>query len=300
MSKESSVVYNIDNQSLSIPEIHQRIKESYLGFTLSYEQVRWNRNRPWQDPIPENNIDNNVSQYEWQSPLLIGRDANNLGHCYLTFQQSISFLERQKNSNSPIKLTPEEEEMIYIISEFHDIGEALTGDKNWELKTKEDEKKELIALKRAIPVIIGNELQAKELANQIGFYLFSQEGLKTKVGYIFNIIERLGYFETAMRAWQKAPEFSQTNPILSIKLQLLTNNVLLNNLTGLIQDSNNYPGVKITLLNNKHWINQAFAMKQSVMDQYDQPHRIPEYKEKFAAAKAAWYQWTRNPDNAKI
>jgi hypothetical protein len=36
------------------------------------------------------------------------------------------------------------------------------------------------------------------------------------------------------------------------------------------------------------------------MDQYDQPQRIPEYKEKFAAAKLAWYQWTRNPDNARI
>ena len=115
------------------------------------------------------------------------------------------------------------------------------------------------------------------------------------------MIEKLGYFETAIRTWQKAFESIKKNPALPTAYQLITNNVLLNQITTLTQNSNLFPRLKIVLLNQKHWINQAFAMKQSIIDQYNRDDKkISEYKVKFAAAKLDWYQWTRNPDNAKI
>jgi hypothetical protein len=288
--KESSIILDIDNQHLSIPEIHQRFKKLPEGQILEHGQVRWNTFRP-----PE------ISEKEWKSPLFVGTDANNLEHGYLTFQQSIEFLEAQRNSNSPIQLTSEDEKIIYIMADLHDTGEVKNGDKNWELKTKQDEKREATALKTIIPRIIGNGTQAINLTNQIAFYLFSEEGLNTKIGRTFNMIEKLGYFETAIRTWQKAFESIKKNPALPTAYQLITNNVLLNQITTLTQNSNLFPRLKIVLLNQKHWINQAFAMKQSIIDQYNRDDKkISEYKVKFAAAKLDWYQWTRNPDNAKI
>jgi hypothetical protein len=288
--KESSINISIGSHRLSIPELHQRFRASPEGQILEHKQVRWDR---YILDIPKD---------KWKSPRFIGHDANNLEHCYLTFQQTIKFLEAQKKSNSPIQFTPEEEELIYAIAEFHDVGEAKFGDKNWELKTRKDEKKERRALKKAIPKIIGVEKrESKKLAKKVAFYLFSKKGLETKIGKFFNMIEKAGYFETAIRTWQKAPEFNQENPQVSTNFQLITNNVLLNNIPELTENSNNYPRIKILLLNNKYWLNQAFAMQQSVMNQYDRPpEEIPKYKTRFAAAKNTWYQWTRNPDNARI
>jgi hypothetical protein len=304
MQKESVTDFSIDDQQLSILDIEQLLRDSYIGFRLKYQQVRWDRYRTWLDPIEDNDISNNITQYDWQSPLLIGRDANNLEHCFLMGEETDLFIKAQENSNSPIQLNLKEKKLVRIGSRYHDIGEGVTtkGDISYEFKTAQDEKEELTALEKAIcsKEILGDGPEAKKIAKDIRFML-SPEGIKTtKVGKFFNMVEKVGYFNTAIRTWQKAPESIKRNRLLPTHFQIITNNVLLNSLPELIKNSNLYPRIKIVLLNNKYWINQAFAMKESVMNQYDQPHRIPEYKEKFAAAKSAWYEWTRNPDNAKI
>jgi hypothetical protein len=254
MLKEASHIYHIDDKQLSISDIQQSLRDSYIGFRLKYQQVRWGRYRTWLDPIEGNDISDNITQYEWQSPLLIGRDANNLEHCFLMSEETDLFIRAQKNSNSPVQLNPEEEKLLRITAPNHDIGEGVTkkGDISYEFKTAEDEKEELSALEKAIcDEILGNGPQARKITQEISFIL-SPEGIKTtKVGKMFNTIEKIGYFNTAIRTWQKANESIKRNRLLPTYFQIITNNVFLNSLISLTESSNIYPRVKIILLNNQ-------------------------------------------------
>ena len=142
---------------------------------------------------------------------------------------------------------------MVFIAETHDWPEGITekGDIPSPDKTDEDEQKELEVIEGAITHIIGNGPQAQKLALDVKFYL-SPEGKKTKIGQAFNIIEKIGYFQTAIRSWQKSFQFGQTNPGLYTQCQLLTCDVLINNFSDLLEYSDKYPRVKITLHNQKH------------------------------------------------
>ena len=284
MSKEIPQTIQLDNQQISIPEIHCRFKQEHpAGFRLKYQQVRWSRFQP-----------QNTSQYEWQSPRVLSLDANNLEHCYLTFLDTIRFIETQNQSDSPIKFNHQETTLLLFMAETHDWGEGVTkkGDVNYEAKTRQDEIEELNVLGTVITDILGCGSETKELTHQVKFYLDS-DNVDFKLSQAFNAIEHIGYFQTAMRAWQKIPEYSTKNPVLAKNLSLLANNVLINDIDLLIKYAQIYPRVKIVLQNQKHWVDQAFAMKKSVMDHYDKAEKIPEYKEKFAKAKSSWNRWAK-------
>lgn len=289
MPHEKLPTLNIDNQHFTFAQIHQLAKDTPFGFRLSYQQVRWDRFQP-----------DNISNYYWQSPSLIGLDANNFEHGLLTRQNTQTFIEYQNQSNSQIKFDSDEHKILLTLGETHDFGEGITkkGDVNFENKTDQDNKEELKVIEKAITDIIGTGPEAKRLASSVRFYL-SSEGINTKIGHAFNTIEMIGYLQTAIRTWQKSISFTKESQI-SASLQLITNNVFINCLSDLTEASFLYPRVKVVLQNQKHWINQAVTMPQSIMDQYDQKDKIPEYKRKFAKAKSAWNQWIRNPNNVKI
>ncbi len=284
MSKENLSPASLELQPISIPEIHHQFKQEHpAGFRLKYQQVRWGRFRP-----------SHISMYDWQSPRILGLDANNLEHCYLTYQNTLQFIKSQNESDSPLKFNSQEQSVLTLMAETHDWGEGVTkkGDINRELKTLQDEQEELAALKPTIASIIGSHPQAEWLTDQIIFHL-SPEGKHTKIGQAFDIIEKIGYVQTALRSWQKSLEFSQVDPKLSIHLQMIPNIVLTNNLESLTQSAQTYPYVKNFLKNQKYLINQAFGMKTTVLDHYDLPEKIATCKLKFSQSKSNWHHWSK-------
>jgi len=286
MSKENFLPLQLDHpQSLPILEIHRSFKEEPAGFRLKYQQVRWSRHKP-----------SHITMYDWQSPRLLGRDANNLEHCYLTYQNALNFIDTQNKSDASIKFTPEEQSLLLLMAETHDWGEGVTkkGDINAEFKTSQDEQDELSVLKPTIVSVLGNTPEINQLAEKIIFYL-SSEAKKTKIGQAFHAIEELGYLQTSLRCWQKAPQFSQTDPILSIKLQIIANSVAMGgHIDSLAQVSQDYPYVKTFLKNNKYLINQVFDMDKDIFNHYDLPERIETYKTKFYQAKSNWRRWSKS------
>jgi hypothetical protein len=284
--KESSIILNIDGQHLSIPEIHQRFQQCPAGERLGKKQVRWSCFQP-----------KDISQKMWRSPILIGLDANNLEHAQVTVRETIAFIEAQNNSDSPIKFNVEEQHIMVFLAETHDWPEGITkkGDIPGPDKTDEDEQKELEVIEGAITHIIGNGPQAQKLALDVRFYL-SPEGKKTKIGEAFNVIEKIGYFQTAIRSWQKSFPFGQSNSELYTQCQLLTCDVLINNFPNLLENSDKYPRVKTVLHNQKHWIDQAFAIKQSTINKHHKQDKIDELKAKFIKSKNDWQKWCKiNP-----
>lgn len=287
MSKESPLTLNIDNQKISIPEIHQLFRQCPAGERLEKKQVRWSRFQP-----------GNINQETWRSPTLIGLDANNLEHAQVTVRDTISFIESQNNSDSPIKFNIEEQQLLVLIAETHDWPEGITekGDIPAPDKTDEDEQKELEVIEGAITHIIGNGPQAQKLALDIRFYL-SPKGKETKIGQAFNIIEKIGYFQTAIRSWQKSFQFGQSDPELYTQFQLLTCDVFISNFSTLLENSDTYPRVKTVLKNQKHWIDQAFAIEQSIIDRHHKQDKIDELKTRFRQSKKDWQKWSRSSTN---
>lgn len=265
--------FNIESEEseVNFGKILQIFADSKYGRKLKGE-LRYDRYRP--QALPKE---------EWQK--LLGADVNNLKHLDVTYGLARQFLIYLQNSDKE-KLTDEEQETILLAAIIHDWGEAIIGDITYEKKTRSDEENEY----RQIACII-NDIFIKDhpqLAKRLNDALRQAViGEGSKLGKIFGAIERVGFYRTAIKAWQESRNDSRDADLKS-RLQWLTQNVFSNVTTDMVADAKAYPSVNTFLEKNREMINQAFNNMPSEIYEFYPPEEKKLRVKEFQRAKQAW------------
>ena len=135
-----------------------------------------------------------VSIDEWRG--MLGPDVNNLEHMQYTTELAAYYVSK----SHPETLQPHEMEDLLIAAAIHDQGEFFTGDITASLKTDEDEVEELAKAvehaKQMMPDL--DNLTHARIQRIRTDIVFNRE---TPLGARFASIERMGYLQTALKAY---------------------------------------------------------------------------------------------------
>jgi hypothetical protein len=198
----------------------QAFEESEYGEILK-KQIRFAPFKP-----------DHISNDEWERTL--GADVNNLKHMKLMKGLCRSFSKTEG-------LSKEDTELLVLVASVHDWAEAIVGDIPAPLKTEQDketEKKHLNELLEEFKV---------ENRDRILKILFDiNDPLHEK----FSLFEKVGYFRTAVIAWEKS-QTTQDNK-LCLRLTELAKKVLIKQILCFINRQNFSPIIKNILISKKN------------------------------------------------
>lgn len=270
MAKEK-IPTGIESNSgqIEFSKINQDFSATQHGHQLA-GGVRYDRYKP-----------SNMKNIEWER--LLGVDVNNLKHLQLTYGLTRQFIKYSEEA----KLTLQEQEDLLLAAIVHDWAEAIVGDKSYDLKTASQEDTEFQELKKMLGDIYGqNDSGLLARINHVTDTIIKDRN--TKLGKIFNTVERVGYLRTGLFAWQKSKE---NGGDLKTGLEWLTNNVFLNQISTLIEYSKIYPAVTMYLKEKKDFINDAFNnLPDDVFKKYT-PEEVDKQKSKFELGKKDWQEY---------
>src|SRR3989339_1894173 len=142
-----------------------------------------------------------MSNEEWRN--LLGDDVNNLYHALVVYNITKEFISENNHLYNQ-QLSYDEKMTLLLAAIIHDWGEAVVGDISHGLKTETDENNEIKALHKIAKEITKSyrggilTAQAIESINAVVF------DTSTKLGNIFKAIEHIGFFKTAMNAWEQS------------------------------------------------------------------------------------------------
>ena len=223
-------------------DIHRAFAETEYGQTLA-AKVRYERYKPA-----------DVSNERWAE--LLGADVNNLTHMPLTYGLTRSMVHALRESQ-PGFLTTNEEQLLLTAALIHDWGEALVGDITYSDKTADDEIEE----SRQLDSIL-NEFSAHEaaevqdlIAQAKAEVIFSPE---SRLGHVFNTVERVGYMRTALRAAKHV--LAGTAPDCEDGFRWIVADVMGNHPVELIKRVDTYLPVRTYLMNVRVDIARAFTV----------------------------------------
>lgn len=255
-------------------QMRTNISRSSYGQILNNSE-RWSRFKP-----------DDLVFGEWQK--ILGYDINNLKHMRLTDFIAIGLVNLQNQIYPENSFTSEEKRILRITANIHDLPESLTGDKNFELKTNDDEDLEL---KNMNFIINDIQLEIDESATKQIINILKDKN--SKLGKAFNVIERIGYFRTGIKAWKKTK--NQNEPTTN-GLHWLSQNVLLNQIPSLIDYSKDFALAEYALHFYKSDITQIFnGTPQTSFDNYDLSEREIKLNQ-FREASKVWTEWiSQNP-----
>jgi hypothetical protein len=132
---------------------------------------------------------------------LLGPDVIGLTHPDFTAEITMDFIVFGHDHGN--QLTADEEQLLLVATYVHDWGELKfgnqgVGDVTFEQKTAKDEKVEQKVFQKVLQSITNPDAR-----NLIGTaYREVVEDKNSKLGIIFNVIERIGYVKTAIRTYQ--------------------------------------------------------------------------------------------------
>ena len=256
-------------------EIYNLFANSKYGRKLN-KKIRYQRYKPIE-------LNNN----EWEK--LLGFDVNNLKHHLVVYNQTKNFINEDKNQNAyPIN----HQTLLLLTSINHDWGESIVGDVMFDLKDEEHEIKEEKAIKKIFNELIFsfNDKELNELFNlTINITKNRQTEKNDDLSHRFNMIERLGFLETGINAWNLSTDKNFKNQKnIQEKLQWLTNNVMLNQISELVSNREKYLPIRKTLANNQEIIDNIFKyLPENIFDLYHN-HEIDKNKQKYTKAKEDW------------
>ncbi len=231
------------------------------------QRIRWSMFKPTE-----------YSDSEWEK--VLGPDANNLDHLIIAYRMTKSFLSQED------RFTKKEQELLLFTSIVHDWAEPVVGDIMRYVKTKEDDKREIKLLRNVLFEVLGITID-KELVQQVCKILRNKE---SKLGRAFNAIETLGYFETAFQAWDQS---HKVNGDLKMRLRWLTSNVLLIDVSKLIQLSHRYRSVKLFIEKHREAFNLAFSAMPKSVFKFHRHNKIDYYQKLFEKQRKLWNRYTR-------
>ncbi len=275
-----------DGNRVTFRDIHRTFSNTELGQALA-KKTRYDRYKPEEDKPEE------VKNKEWMR--LLGADVNNLEHMHLTHNLTRLFIHYNENPlaswTKPIpadaQFNQRESEDLLLTAIVHDWGEAVTGDKMFDLKKDSDEVEELEIMHEISQDLYGGG-ENTELLGRIRTVLTDVlPNRSSKLGKAFNAIERIGYLRTGLRAWDLSHTQNEEKQELTTGLQWLTNNVLLNQIPALVEYAQLYPAVHAYLTQNSDRISSAFNdLPDSVFDKYKD--EINEKRSSFEQAQKSW------------
>lgn len=251
--------------------IWKNVRESDEGKILKKSE-RWERYKPA--------YMTEIGEFED----LLGYDVNNLEHMRLTDCIAIALVDAQ-NEKIPGSFSREEKSILRKAALTHDLAEAITGDVNYNLKTDDDEKKELQLMRHILSQPIFEENVTPEEVEQIISILKDKS---TKLGEAFATIESIGYFRTAMVAWKKSKLPENQMSEVPKNLIWITNNVLLNQIPKLVEKSKKFVLVEKSLEFYDDRISEVFEnMPIEIFDKYN-PEEKEKNRQKFDTARNVW------------
>ncbi|MFZ1019551.1 MAG: hypothetical protein WAN61_00970 [Minisyncoccia bacterium] len=255
MENQIPTKIELDSEEVNFGKIHRDFSETPYGKKLS-DQIRWARFKP-----------ENTTNEKWNK--LFGADVNNLEHLKLTYGLTRQFI---KYLNEKKQLTKEEQENLLLAATVHDWAEAITGDLSYYLRTEENEREELIYLEKIIREICG---QDEKLFFRMKFVIDEIVHNKdSKLGKMFNAIEKVGYVRTSIRAYN---ESKKVNGELKIALIRMALEATPDQVRMLLDYAKIYPPVAIYLKENKEIINDIFKDAENL--DINTRKNIPKFEE---------------------
>lgn len=233
------------------------------------ENIRYNRFR--------------ITETPKQFAFLLGSDVKFASHPGVTQNTAKKFIESQNKNVNFEKINGEEVDIILTASLVHDLGELKIdglghGDISFEDHNQDHEKVE----KTIFESIVGRVADLSDRAYITSAYKEVVLDKNSKLGRMFNAIERIGYLNTALRAFTgiKGERISNWHGLVG--------NVLSNQIIQLIEFQNDYRYVREILENNQQLITDAFneVTKNEVLN--DRDGKSSYDLNKFNQAKEVW------------
>lgn len=252
-------------------DIHHSFASSELGERLG-AQVRYEKYKPEE-----------VSNERWVE--LLGADVNNLTHLPLTYGLTRVFVSKLRIQH-PGMLSEHEEQVLQTAGLVHDWAEVIVGDISYGDKTQEDEAKEHQHLFELASRFNEGAL-GKLIDEAVREVVFAPE---SKLGHIFNTVERAGYVRTGIRASQYV--IAQTAPDCDAGLRWIVADVLGNQPVPLIDRVQIYKPLDSYLKKQTPAISKAFELVGvEVFENYPMNERNTKL-ENFNQSYATWLSWS--------
>jgi hypothetical protein len=235
----------------------------YLSSTLRYERYMVNE-------TPEQWID------------LLGPDVCLLTHANTTEEITKKFIIY--NAKNGLQITSDEKEKMLIAPLIHDWGEIIIdgegiGDITFEKKNAQHETVEISIFKKVI-----SSVKEKLVADQLlSIYLDVVMKENQKLGMMFNAIERLGYMQTAIIA------YNGKNGGYIKNWKGLVGNVLSYQIITLLEYSKDYPYVSYFLTKNKNKITNMLEATLNIDVPFDKLGSPTFDKKKLKDTYQSWY-----------
>ena len=258
---------NLKKEFSDLIELHNFFTETKYGQTLA-KNIRYGRYKP-----------EHWTNEKWEE--ILGIDVNNLRHLLNILMFTKKFVETTE------RMFSEKTKFILMLSAVtHDWGEAVVGDIITDLKTGEQEKKELIAFREVASETLSLYKKKEYYAaiNSIEEVVFNDSFLHS----VFkNVVEELAAFNTAIRAWREAKNY----PAEASCLQWITVNVFVY-IHKPLKWTGYFELVPKFFAANRDLITEIFtAMPASVFEHYNYDLKEKAQKiEMFEKAKTLWFQ----------
>lgn len=241
---------------LSAISAHKLFSASEYGQSLA-GKPRWDMQRPA-----------HISEAQWRQAL--GHDADNLDHMHLTLSLTDSFLKRDDGS---LGINDAERNILRISAVCHDWGESydpntgVGGDISYELKTHDDSLEELTMFQTVFAEIFGDvDIKTKLL---IEATIFKKD---SKLGMVFDAIERIGYLRTAIIAYESSKRTEDS--VLQGNLEWLAAGTLSNQILSLMEYAADYTPVREYLEAVGPSINEMFErISSNTFAEHGQPQK---------------------------
>ena len=258
-------------QQPSLLAIHTSFAGTEFGKTLA-ERIRYEKYRP-----------EGVTNDRWRE--LLGADVNNLSHLTLTYGLTRSFVRRLGTSQAEL-LSPHEETVLQTAALIHDWAEAIVGDVSFGDKTTDDDAVERASFEANLAKFYSGN--ATELIDEARKDVIFDHA--SKLGKMFNAVERVGYLRTALRASVYLE--TGTAPGFENSFLWITADVLSNQIPALVTHAADYGPVSEYLAHQEHLISNAFDQVN------DCPSVFENYREtqltklaQFDQAEAVWQNY---------
>lgn len=271
MSAEGSTTTGLD-----FIGVHEAFAETPFGQTLA-DRVRYAKFKP-----------ENVSNERWIA--LLGPDVSNLDHLIDTYHLTRHFITHTEQLQ-PGTLSLREQALLQAGAISHDWGEGVPGltDVSYSDKTAADEQAEKEAFMENLSGFYeGEELMKSLLYGAATQIIFSRD---TRLGRMFNGIERIGYVRTGLRADEHVR--AGTAPDCEDGLRWLSAEVLSNHhTTHLTMLSGRLLAVDHFLRTQADYITEAFdGADGSIFHGRLHPSQANAKEQAIKDAKELWQVW---------
>jgi 5'-deoxynucleotidase YfbR-like HD superfamily hydrolase len=259
--------------TINFMPIYEAFAETSFGQKLA-EGVRFSGYKP-----------EDISNPRWVE--LLGADVNNLAHMKLTYGMTRVFTSHLR-ADQPELIDDHEENVMHAGAITHDCAESIVTDIDFNDITEADKIEEEYEFNQNFTNFYGHDTAHLHglVREAIDTVIFTSS---TKLGRMFNAIERTGYLRTALRASERF--HTDTAPDCPEAMRWLMADVLGNQPPVLCNYAKVYTPIQTYLVNQSALIDRAYAtITDEVFEQY-KPDQREQRQFRFYEAFAAWENW---------